>query len=152
MSERGEEREDSQAVEERAATTRTQPMARIEPREQREEFQGGETDSQRRADSREKSDPAGSSGLMHDKRWQEFAGRWDSIQSGFVDDPRRTVEQADRLVAEVIDHLSRIFTQERAKLEAQWSKSGEADTEDLRLAMRRYRDFFRTLVGGDASP
>lgn len=87
------------------------------------------------------------SGLIQDQRWQYFAGRWDSIQSGFVDDPRRTVEQADRLVAEVIDHLSKIFRDERAKLESQWSRGGKADTEDLRIAMQRYRDFFRTLVG-----
>lgn len=87
------------------------------------------------------------SGLIQDQRWEYFAGRWDSIQSGFVDDPRRTVEQADRLVAEVIDHLSRIFRDERAKLESQWSRSGKADTEDMRIAMQRYRDFFRTLVG-----
>lgn len=87
------------------------------------------------------------SGLMQDQRWQYFAGRWDSIQAGFVDDPRRTVEQADRLVAEVIDHLSKIFRDERAKLESQWSRGGKAETEDLRIAMQRYRDFFRTLVG-----
>ena len=93
------------------------------------------------------SEPKDGAGLIQDQRWEYFAGRWDSIQSGFVDDPRRTVEQADRLVAEVIDHLSKIFRDERSKLESQWSRGGKADTEDLRLAMQRYRDFFRTLVG-----
>lgn len=90
---------------------------------------------------------ASTTGLIQDQKWQYFAGRWDAIQAGFVDDPRRTVEQADRLVAEVIDHLAKIFRDERSKLEGQWSRGGKADTEDLRIAMQRYRDFFRTLVG-----
>jgi hypothetical protein len=109
---------------------------------------------ERRAEMREESAETpgtagreGSGGLMQDQRLEYFAGRWDSIQGGFVDDPRRTVEQADRLVAEVIDHLAKVFRDERAKLEGQWSRSGKADTEDLRIAMQRYRDFFRTLVG-----
>ena len=112
--------------------------------ENRTRPESGSTENQTHPESG--SSPDGS-GLMQDQRWQYFAGRWDSIQSGFVDDPRRTVEQADRLVAEVIDHLSKIFRDERAKLESQWSGGGKADTEDLRLAMQRYRDFFRTLVG-----
>lgn len=106
----------------------------------------GQTSTENGA-ARESASNQDGSGLIHDQRWQYFAGRWDSIQAGFVDDPRRTVEQADRLVAEVIDHLSKIFRDERAKLESQWSRGGKADTEDLRIAMQRYRDFFRTLVG-----
>ena len=120
---------DTEGIEERAATTKTKPMARLQ------------------SDRPEPQPDDRSDGLVQDQRWQYFAGRWDSIQSGFVDDPRRTVEQADRLVAEVIDHLSKMFTAERAKLEAQWSRGGKADTEDLRIAMQRYRDFFRTLTG-----
>ena len=120
---------DPEAIDERAATTKTQPMARLQ----------GDQQPSKHSDR--------SDGLIQDHRWDYFAGRWDSIQSGFVDDPRRTVEQADRLVAEVIDHLSKMFTAERAKLEAQWSRGGKADTEDLRIAMQRYRDFFRTLTG-----
>jgi hypothetical protein len=123
-------RDDMASIDERAATSKTQPMGRLE-HEQRKQ-------------------PAvqdGSSGLMNGQRLEYFAGRWDSIQAGFVDDPRRTVEQADRLVAEVIDHLSKLFKEERTKLEQQWSGGGQANTEDLRIAMQRYRDFFRTLVG-----
>ncbi|HEY9286969.1 MAG TPA: hypothetical protein VIT43_02990 [Candidatus Dormibacteraeota bacterium] len=113
-------------------------------RDETESTNQSTTENQMRRES--DASPDGS-GLLQDQRWQYFAGRWDSIQSGFVDDPRRTVEQADRLVAEVIDHLSKIFRDERAKLESQWSRGGKADTEDLRIAMQRYRDFFRTLVG-----
>jgi hypothetical protein len=107
-----------QAVDERAATTKTEPMGRLS-----------------------------GSNLMQEEKLGYFAGQWDQIQAGFVDDPRRTVEQADRLVAEVIDQLSTMFKEERARLESQWSAGGQANTEDLRKAMQRYRDFFHTLVG-----
>jgi hypothetical protein len=40
-----------------------------------------------------------------------------------------------------------MFTEERARLERQWSGGGKADTEHLRVAMQRYRDFFKALVG-----
>ena len=122
-----------------------QTEARSDPNETTTEpTNASTTENQTRPDGGASKD---GSGLLQDERWQYFAGRWDSIQSGFVDDPRRTVEQADRLVAEVIDHLSKIFRDERAKLEAHWSSGGKAGTEDLRIAMQRYRDFFRTLVG-----
>jgi hypothetical protein len=91
--------------------------------------------------------PEAASGLINDQKLDGFAGRWDAVQAGFVDDPRRAVEQADQLVAEVIDHLSRLFTQERARLESHWSKGGQVETEDLRIAIQRYREFFRTLIG-----
>jgi hypothetical protein len=122
------------AIDERAATTKTEPMARVAADKQApERGQAPGTD--------------GSGTPMQDQRWEHFAGRWEEIQSGFVDDPRRTVERADGLVGEVIDHLAKMFREERARLESQWSKSGKVETEDLRLAMQRYRDFFRTLVG-----
>jgi hypothetical protein len=132
---------DSEAIDERAATTKTQPMARVAEEKRAQPQSKGRTDKEG-DQSREESGV-----FMQDQKWLDFGRRWDEIQSGFVDDPRRTVEQADRLVAEVIAHLSQIFTEERARLEAQWSRGGKAQTEDLRVAMQRYRDFFKTLVG-----
>jgi hypothetical protein len=72
--------------------------------------------------------------------------RWQNIQGGFVDDPRASVEQADQLVATAIKRLAEIFASERSNLEAAWSKGGEASTEDLRQALRRYRAFFDRLL------
>ena len=72
--------------------------------------------------------------------------RWEAIQAGFVDEPRRAVEQADALVREVIDQLSRTFSSERQGLEEQWSRGTDASTEDLRVALRRYRSFFDRLL------
>ena len=72
--------------------------------------------------------------------------RWDAIQVGFVDEPRHAVEQADNLVAGTMKRLAEIFAQERGNLEGQWDKGENVSTEDLRLALRRYRSFFSRLL------
>ncbi|HLH21935.1 MAG TPA: hypothetical protein VK066_05405 [Chloroflexota bacterium] len=84
---------------------------------------------------------------------QRFRDRWDDVQTGFVDEPRHAVEQADELVAEVMKRLAEIFAGERSKLESQWSRGDNVSTEDLRQALRRYRSFFDRLLsyGGQAA-
>jgi hypothetical protein len=78
---------------------------------------------------------------------QEFRVRWDTIQAGFVDEPRRAVEQADSLVAGTMKRLAEIFADERSKLEGQLDRGETAvSTENLRLALRRYRSFFGRLL------
>jgi hypothetical protein len=81
---------------------------------------------------------------------QEEAGtlraRWDAIQVGFVDEPRRAVEEADSLVAAAMKRLAEQFAEERSKLEGQWDSGGDVSTEDLRVALRRYRSFFGRLL------
>lgn len=75
-----------------------------------------------------------------------FRGRWTDVQTGFVDEPRSAVEQADTLVAEMMQRLAQVFAEERAKLEEQWSRGDDISTEDLRQALRRYRSFFDRLL------
>jgi hypothetical protein len=75
-----------------------------------------------------------------------FRSRWSEIQAGFVDDPRHTVEQADGLVAEVMKQLAEVFADERARLEKQWDRGDDVSTEDLRVALQRYRSFFERLL------
>lgn len=77
---------------------------------------------------------------------RDFRARWDAIQVGFVDEPRRSVEQADNLVAETIKRLAEVFADERQRLEGQWTRGESVSTEDLRLALRRYRSFFGRLL------
>lgn len=77
---------------------------------------------------------------------QEFQSRWRDIQGGFVDEPRRSVEQANALVGLIIQHLTDTFTNERAKLENTWGQGKDVSTEDLRQALRRYRTFFDRLL------
>ncbi|TMQ67909.1 MAG: hypothetical protein E6K80_14760 [Candidatus Eisenbacteria bacterium] len=72
--------------------------------------------------------------------------RWTDIQAGFVDEPRRAVQEADALVASTVQRLSSTFSEARAKLEGQWSRGGDVSTEDLRVALRRYRSFFDRLL------
>ena len=76
----------------------------------------------------------------------DLRGKWDAIQVGFVDEPRRAVEQADSLVAGTMKRLAEIFADERNNLESQWDKGENVSTEDLRLALRRYRSFFSRLL------
>jgi hypothetical protein len=71
---------------------------------------------------------------------------WDQVQASFVDEPRQAVEQADRLVATAIKRLAEIFADEKARLEGQWDRGGDVDTEDLRQALRRYRAFFGRVL------
>lgn len=72
--------------------------------------------------------------------------RWNDIQTGFVDEPRPTVERADELVAELMKRLADSFAQERGDLEQQWDRGEQISTEDLRLTLRRYRSFFDRLL------
>jgi hypothetical protein len=76
----------------------------------------------------------------------EFQSRWEKIQTGFVDEPRRTVEQADELVAEVMKRLAEGFASERERLEGQWGRGEDVSTEDLRVTLQRYRGFFQRLL------
>jgi hypothetical protein len=68
------------------------------------------------------------------------------LQASFVDDPKRCVQQADGLVEEVVQRLTASFAQARSRLDEQWSQGHDASTEDLRLALQRYRDFFQRLL------
>jgi hypothetical protein len=76
----------------------------------------------------------------------DFHARWDAVQVGFVDEPRRAVQDADGLVASAIQRLAQIFADERARLDKQWDRGDAVSTEDLRLALRRYRSFFGRLL------
>jgi len=75
-----------------------------------------------------------------------FRTRWDAIQTGFVDEPRKAVEEADALVAQVITRLTEVFANERTTLEHQWDRGEHVSTEDLRLALQKYRSFFERLL------
>ncbi len=75
-----------------------------------------------------------------------FRARWEEIQTAFVDEPRGAVQRADNLVAETMKRLAEVFAAERAGLEEQWSSGSDVSTEDLRLALRRYRAFFDRLL------
>jgi hypothetical protein len=84
--------------------------------------------------------------LFEEGEADDFRSRWQAVQAGFVDQPGQSVERADELVATVINRLSEIFTVEREKLEQGWAGGDNVSTEDLRVALRRYRSFFDRLL------
>jgi hypothetical protein len=84
--------------------------------------------------------------LFSDDATSELRERWTDVQASFVDEPKSAVEQADALVAEVMKRLADSFATERQALEQQWSRGDDASTEDLRVALRRYRSFFDRLL------
>jgi hypothetical protein len=84
--------------------------------------------------------------LFPDNEAKDFRARWTEIQTAFVDEPRRAVEQADALVAEVIQRLANSFSQARSSLEGQWGRGDDVSTEDLRVTLQRYRAFFDRLL------
>jgi len=85
--------------------------------------------------------------LFENDEAEEFRSHWLNIQSRFVDDPRASVKEADKLVADVIKSITRSFADRRISLENQWN-SGENNisTEDMRIAIKRYRSFFNRLL------
>jgi hypothetical protein len=137
-----------------AATAASVPAAATRADEETERREG---DDMRRSDGDGDTTPrstsefaAGSSDstpeLLSRDDNDGFQSRWETIQTGFVDEPRQTVEQADELVAEVMKRLAEGFASERERLEQQWGRGEDVSTEDLRIALQRYRSFFQRLL------
>ena len=84
--------------------------------------------------------------LFEKNEAEQFRTQWLDIQSRFVDDPSVAVKDADDLVADVIKNITRTFSDKRLSLENQWKSGDKVSTEDLRVAMKRYRSFFNRLL------
>ena len=91
-------------------------------------------------------DAANAVSLFPDNEIAELRNRWNGVQTAFVDEPRRAVEEADGLVAAAMKRLAEVFADERSNLEKQWDRGDNVSTEDLRIALRRYRAFFHRLL------
>lgn len=110
------------------------------------------TDSRDTTDTRDNTDTTGNAdtaegGFLPADRMDDLRSRWSDVQASFVDDPQSAVQQAHDLVTRIVNDLTETFTRERSSLESQWSGGGQADTEDLRVALQRYRSFFNRLLG-----
>jgi len=129
--ERGEERlRDEQIANDRT----TEPQERMEERPVEGRVPAGSTDADDYAP------------LFVDREAEQFRSQWLEIQSRFVDDPKVAVKEADDLVADVIKNITRTFSDERMTLENQWKSGDKVSTEDLRVALQRYRSFFNRLL------
>jgi len=91
------------------------------------------------------ADSADGASLIAHERGDDYRARWAAVQGDFIDEPRKAVTDADTLVGEVLDQLGETFRTQRAALEQQWADD-ESTTEDLRIALRRYRTFFDRLL------
>ena len=80
------------------------------------------------------------------ERGDEWMDRWNEIQIRFVDEPRESIANADALVDEVMKELAAAFAEDRGRIEGEWSAGSEPSTEELRVALQRYRSFFNRLL------
>jgi hypothetical protein len=85
-------------------------------------------------------------GFLPDDSMDDYREQWTDIQAGFVDDPRTAVKNAHDLVTDIVGELNETLARERLGLENAWNRGEEADTEDLRVALTRYRSFFNRLL------
>jgi len=92
------------------------------------------------------ADAASSSQLLHAGERDAMVARWREIQAEFVDEPRTAIQQADALVTEMMERLSRAFASELDQLESRWASGEQVSTEDLRQGLQRYRSFFERLL------
>jgi hypothetical protein len=102
--------------------------------------------SERKAAERTTPRAEDSPPLFPNNELEDLRKRWSEIQTAFVDEPRKAVEQADGLVASAMKRLAEVFSEERSKLEKQWDRGDSVSTEDLRVALQRYRSFFHRLL------
>ena len=139
--------EPTRPVPEVSSADRDQPRAREAPPAEPDRRPAEPDRRPAEPDRRPAEQPTnGHAALFGDDDLEKLRGRWRMIQSSFVDDPRSAVKEADSLVDDVMRQLADGFSRERQSLEDQWSEGDEVSTEELRLALRRYRSFFDRLL------
>jgi hypothetical protein len=77
---------------------------------------------------------------------ESIVARWKDVQADFVDDPRRAVQDADDLVADLMKRIAETLASEKQRLESRWASGEQVSTEDLRQGLRGYRSFFERLL------
>jgi hypothetical protein len=118
----------------------------VENRENDRDLNGSVEEHIKKRGVTQPSETEAQSALFSQDESKELYAKWDAIQVGFVDEPRQAVERADSLVAGAMKRLAEVFAEERARLEGQWDRGDSVSTEELRLALRRYRAFFGRLL------
>jgi len=84
--------------------------------------------------------------LWHDGQAQGLHERWQDIQLRFVDDPRAAVEAAEALISEATEALTAALAEGREALR-QWREDNGEETERLRMALQRHREFLDRILG-----
>ena len=100
---------------------------------------------------------------------KRYLAEWAAVQSNFVDEPRRAIEDADRLIKEVmqlraypvsdfeqraadvsVNYPALVSNYRAAREVAIRNENHHAGTEDLRQALINYRSLFDELLETDA--
>ena len=80
----------------------------------------------------------------------EESARWEArlrqTAAGFEGAPRAAVEEADRALEEIATRFGEAVTRRRRTLRMSWRDGQEDDTEQLRLALRDYRELAERLL------
>ncbi len=85
--------------------------------------------------------------LFDEEEAKHFRDQWMNIQSKFVEDPKASVREADKLVADVLKSVTMSFHDKRTSMEKRWNNgNNDVSTEDLRQMVKRYRAFFNRLL------
>ncbi|MER5790358.1 hypothetical protein [Streptomyces sp. NPDC001980] len=89
--------------------------------------------------------------LMPTEECGQLERRLQHAVTGFVDEPRTAVEEADRAVEEISARFTDAVDRRRRTLRGSWQSAdadhpGSADTEQLRLALRDYRELADRLL------
>jgi hypothetical protein len=132
--------------EERLSTSDVAATSVERPAEEEQRFERDEPAVRDQTATPEETGSAEVGSLLPQADETDLRARWEEIQTRFVDDPRQAVEDADALVAGVMKRLAEGFAQAREQLEGQWSRGEDVGTEDLRVALQRYRSFFQRLL------
>ena len=110
----------------------------------------GRTDNPSEAEvvpfSRQLRKPTSSGRTVMGDEVEQLRMRWTAIQTSFVDEPRKAIEEADVLVTAAIKRIAEAFQEERANLEEQWKSGKDVSTEDLRQSLQNYRSMFSRLL------
>ncbi|MGX9890909.1 hypothetical protein [Streptomyces sp. NPDC002276] len=91
---------------------------------------------------------AGNGSLLPHDESDKFNLRLQHAVTGFVDEPRAAVEEAAHVLEDVAGRLAEAVTKRRDSLHSSWESagSGDNDTEQLRLALRDYRELTERLL------
>ena len=77
---------------------------------------------------------------------ERYREQWRALQLHFVDEPLTAAEKAAALVNDAVESLANALTTQKQRLDG-WQSVDRGDTEILRVALRRYRDFLDRLLG-----
>jgi hypothetical protein len=99
------------------------------------------------ADGRSAPDPIAA--LWGAELAERYRAQWRELQLKFVDEPQVAASEAATLVDEAVQALTNAIAMQQGALDEWQSHAADSmdDTETLRVALRRYRDFLDRLLG-----